>query len=569
MTSRDNPEFEHDIDRFIDAESAADPINKATYLGRDGFDDRLADMSATGLAQAASDHQAWQAEFARFSDAVLTPAERIDRDLALAHLARLRITDEWQPWRINPLLYLDASDGALAIFLMGGHTEQTQVDNAIARLDGVRGVLAAGIANLTPSTADPVLVEMAAQQATSSATFARNDLLAMVTDPAQRARMQPAAERAAQAYEGFATFLTGLQPLARGSGLIGKQRYTDILTKGELLGLTADQLRTRAQTELTTLVTDMEQLSSQISGSPDWRSLISTLQQEHAADPDGVRAAYEVATKFARDFFFGHALGSPVPGERVSIEPEPLPWRAAVQVAMYIAAPMFKPSRHGRFFVPYPMDPKDKTATQGILEDNSDYVIPTTAVHEVYPGHHWHLVNVAGSRLLRRVLQSDYFVEGWALYAEQMMRNEGFFAALDKHFDPKDKVGLKAEFGQVQMRAFRAARIIVDIGLHSGDMTVDQSVDFMKQYAGLPEPIAIAEVKRYRNWPTQASAYLTGAMAIGDMWTQYDAKHPRMDHVSKLRAFHDALVHSGQMPLGLAARAIGLGAATDGPGLGA
>src|SRR5437763_12898398 len=103
---------------------------------------------------------------------------------------------------------------------------------------------------------------------------------------------------------------------------------------------------------------------------------------------------------------------------------------------------------------------------------------------------------------IRRTFRTPYFTEGWELYAEQVMKEQGFFE------DPRQ------EMCQIEATLFRAARIIVDTSLHIGDMSFDEAVDFMHTRANLPEPTARAEVARYCAWPTQASAYLTSCREI-------------------------------------------------------
>src|SRR5439155_7807104 len=100
-------------------------------------------------------------------------------------------------------------------------------------------------------------------------------------------------------------------------------------------------------------------------------------------------------------------------------------------------------------------------------------------------------------------------------------------------------------------RIFRAARIVVDTSLHSGDMTFDEAVSFMTSNGGLSEPTARAEVGRYCAWPTQASSYLTGSLEIERIRERYFAEG-RGD----LRTFHDELATTGALPIGLAERAL-------------
>jgi uncharacterized protein (DUF885 family) len=144
---------------------------------------------------------------------------------------------------------------------------------------------------------------------------------------------------------------------------------------------------------------------------------------------------------------------------------------------------------------------------------------------------------------LRQVFSTPYFSEGWALYAERVMREQGFFT------DPKHQLY------QYEATIFRAARIIVDTSLHLGEMTFDEAVKFMVEKGNLTEPNAKAEVGRYCSWPTQASAYLTGMLEIVDLRTRWLAQEGRND-VPALREFHDKLTSSGAMPTSLAERAL-------------
>jgi uncharacterized protein (DUF885 family) len=148
----------------------------------------------------------------------------------------------------------------------------------------------------------------------------------------------------------------------------------------------------------------------------------------------------------------------------------------------------------------------------------------------------------------RKVYWTSYFGEGWALYAERVMREQGFFE------DPRDLLY------QLEATIFRAARIVVDTSLHLGEMTFDDAVAFMKQKGNLTEPNAKAEVGRYCSWPTQASAYLTGMLEIVDIRERYLRRLGRRD-TAALRQFHDAITSTGSMPTALAERAISGGTA--------
>lgn len=93
-----------------------------------------------------------------------------------------------------------------------------------------------------------------------------------------------------------------------------------------------------------------------------------------------------------------------------------------------MAPPAFSDRLKGHFFVPFAPDGASDDEVQARLSNNSYGSIPTTSVHEAYPGHHWHLVmRKANPSDVRRVYSTPYFSEGWALYAERVMRERGFF----------------------------------------------------------------------------------------------------------------------------------------------
>jgi uncharacterized protein (DUF885 family) len=169
------------------------------------------------------------------------------------------------------------------------------------------------------------------------------------------------------------------------------------------------------------------------------------------------------------------------------------------------------------------------------LRTNARAQLPTIAVHETYPGHHWQLSWAAeASSPVRAMHRSSYFVEGWALYAEGMVREQGYYT------DPTH------ELAHLGCRIFRAARIMVDTALHYGDMEPTQAQEFMVTRASLSPGTAKGEVDRYCA-PTEAPSYLTGCLEIERLRAQWPGD---------LRGFHDALAGSGCLPLGLTRRAL-------------
>ncbi|MGH9285357.1 MAG: DUF885 domain-containing protein, partial [Acidimicrobiales bacterium] len=264
------------------------------------------------------------------------------------------------------------------------------------------------------------------------------------------------------------------------------------------------------------------------------------LAADHPPTPEAMRAEYAEWVARARQFLVGTDLVSLPDGEGCLVEPSPPFARSVDAVASYRAPPPFTASRTGHFFVPYPADGMNDDEVRNRLASNARPAMPTVTAHEAYPGHHWHHAMVAGNpRPLRRVLGTPFFWEGWALYAEAVMAEHGFFT------DPRHRLC------HLEARAFRAVRMVVDTGLHTGEMGFDEAVDHLSAHTSVTGATARAEVGRYCQRPTQAVSYLTGALEIGRIRRRWEAEER-----GSLRQFHDALAGSGSLPPALAAAAV-------------
>jgi uncharacterized protein (DUF885 family) len=535
--SSDPDPFEEAIDHLMAREFEESP-RMAAAVGRDGFDDRLDDLSAAGFERRDADEEQWIGRFEAFDEADLSFDQTIDRALVLSSLGLRRTLAGREEWRRSPEGYLET--GITQLFLMAMRSEDELTDAAVARLHGIGAVLEDAATNLDPSLASRLIIERSLAECTANIGFARSEVVELATDPANREKLARAGEIGARAYQTFAGYLTELAPRCTGTYVFGEDHYNQVLRQGELLDTDVRALRQQGWDEYHRVADQMAEVAAQVpGGSSDWPEVIRRLQQVHPSTVDGMRAEYEAVCLQARRFMIDHGLVTDPPDELCHVVPAPPAIRATLAVACYIAPPMFKPSRQGYFFVPYPVHADDAEEVQGLLESNATYSIGTTSVHEAYPGHHWHLMTTKEARPVRRIFESAYFAEGWALYVEGMMRDAGFFTT-------------EQELGQLEARLFRAARIVVDTSLHTGEMSVDEAVAFMHDKALVPLPTARSEVARYCAWPTQASAYLTGAMAIERARDEWVAAG------GGLRAFHDALAHSGCMPVPLAVRAIGV-----------
>jgi len=178
------------------------------------------------------------------------------------------------------------------------------------------------------------------------------------------------------------------------------------------------------------------------------------------------------------------------------------------------------------------------------LQGHSKYKIPIIALHEGYPGHHLQLTHASRTgSLLRKLLRTTVFVEGWALYCEEMMYEAGYYT------DPR------IVFMKWLVELWRACRVIIDVGLHTRTMNYQQAVDFLVREVLVERVHAEKEVTRYTLSPTQPLSYVIGKKQILALRSAYQNK---AGTAFRLRDFHDELLSFGSIPVVLIQRAMGL-----------
>ncbi len=164
--------------------------------------------------------------------------------------------------------------------------------------------------------------------------------------------------------------------------------------------------------------------------------------------------------------------------------------------------------------------------------------VESTAFHEAIPGHHFQIALALerGESKLGKYVGNSGFTEGWALYAERLADEMGLFS---------DDV---YRLGMLSSEAFRASRLVVDTGLAVFGWTRQRAIDFLVDEAGLDPAFAASEADRYVAWPGQATSYMLGQLEIRRLRTEAEkALGPRFD----VRAFHDAVLENGAVPLGV------------------
>lgn len=534
-------DFDALVQQWIDDELEKSPV-RATQLGVDGHDDRLGDHSPERFARQDAADDKWLATFDALDESTLSFDERIDRALLMSTLTGRVVNRSWLSWKRDPSIYPGAGmQGVFALFLNRVHDEAELARCAIARMEALPAILEHGKANIDPELVCPLFVERAAGPARAGIGYFRHLVPGEIADDSLRAKVADAGEAAAQALEGYLAWLdTDLAPHARGDWVFGEARYSALLRDKEKLRFDTAGLHRYGLTAFADCEAELVELAHQMDPGSDWRTINKSLTAHHPPTPDAMRATYEEYTAKARQFLVDHMLVTLAEGEECLVDPSPPFQRPVLAVASYATPPAFKPTLTGHFFVPYPPDGTGEAEVQQRLASNSYHSIPTITAHEAYPGHHWHLTWMQGNpRPLRKMLTTPYFTEGWGLYAERVMYEHGFFETREE------------ALGHLDARIFRAARIVVDTALHTGEMTFDEAVSYMSANTALSDATATAEVKRYCAWPTQAASYLTGCLEIERIRSQFlEARR------GSLREFHDRLAGAGALPIGLAERAV-------------
>jgi uncharacterized protein (DUF885 family) len=202
----------------------------------------------------------------------------------------------------------------------------------------------------------------------------------------------------------------------------------------------------------------------------------------------------------------------------------------------------------GGYYEPGSLDGARPGAYYINLRDTAElarWKLPTLTYHEAIPGHHLQITlanEMPDLPLIRKITWFSSYAEGWALYAVQLAVEMGMYDD-----DPLGRVG------QLQAALFRAARLVVDTGLHAKDWSREQAIAYFIEALGDKESVATTEVERYCVWPGQACSYMVGKLT----WLRLrDKARQALGAKFDLREFHNAGLLSGSLPLAVLERVI-------------
>lgn len=346
-----------------------------------------------------------------------------------------------------------------------------------------------------------------------------------------------------QALDDYVQFLEkDLSSQCIDSFAIGRDAFEDRLKNDNFLTENADEIEALGREYYRQTEEELIKLAETIDPGTSWVELIKR-QKKHHPTPENMIEEYEKITYQARDYVVQNKLVSFPPGEKMEIIFTPpfqqhlIPWAAFFPPAYFDRESI----GHSLVTPPNPQFPPEKQEMQ--MQEHNYIKMILNSIHEAYPGHHLQLSWARENpRIIRALSPCHLFVEGWALYTEELMKELGYIKEpIQILFQLKDKL-------------WRAARIIIDVGLHVKGMSVEKAVEVLTESIGYSPYAALTEVKRYAHSPTQPMTYLTGLSKIMQMRDQFKKKYP----LQPLREFHDRMMKAGSIPPSLMAVEMGL-----------
>jgi uncharacterized protein (DUF885 family) len=350
------------------------------------------------------------------------------------------------------------------------------------------------------------------------------------------------------AYRALLTFFTGeYEPGARATIAAfelpeGKAYYAWLVRYYTTLDTTPEEVHRTGQAETSRIRREMDEVIRKVAFQGSFAEFLEFLRKDprfyaKSADELLKQAAFIAKRMDGRlPSLFGR-----LPRQPYGVEPVPDDLAPKYTSGRYVGAPL-DGRRAGTYWV-----------NTHALESRPLYALEALTLHESVPGHHLQIAlakELDGLPPFRRYTYVDAFGEGWGLYSERLGIEAGFYT------DPY------SDFGRLTYEMWRACRLVVDTGIHAMAWSRQQAVDFMAERTALSRHEIGTEVDRYISWPGQALAYKMGELKIRELRERAEkALGPRFD----VRAFHDAVLANGAVPLDVLDRQIGEFIATAGP----
>ena len=516
----------------------------ATFVGIHTEDHRLADGSRDAVLGEIAADRAHLASIERLDPAGLSDEARFERDLEIHNLRRdLFDADVQRVWERRSTALDGVGDPLFALFARDFAPLGERLEAIASRLEAVPVFLQA-------SRSRAVVPQVRLWQQLEIETAGEipslfDEIVAAgesVLDATTQRRLVAAADRARLAVAEYGTFLEGTLAAGTDDWALGSERYDELVGLRAFDGLDADQILAIGQEQLARNKAARVAAAREIDPTVDERTVIDRIKRDHPATFEAALEAYRDVMVRARAHLIEHDIVTVPPDERISVMPTPEYVRNVIPFAAYFDPPKFDRSPSGIYIVT-PSVGNDPNA----MREHNYSSISNTSIHEAYPGHHLQL-SVAGKHpsLSRVLTNAPEFVEGWGMYSEQMMREQGFDDAANFRLNMYTDA------------IWRSCRIILDVRMHRGELSVDESIRFLVEQTSFEEANARAEILRYTYTPTYQLSYLLGKVLLLQLRADEAA---RLGVDFSLRDFHDTLLTNGSLPISFHRRLLAADAA--------
>lgn len=547
--SRNQASFEKLSAEILETLQSFYPV-QATEKGIHAYDHRLADYSSKSVKRAKNKLVEHTKALYKYRNFGFTPENQIDYKLIRANveIALLDLREiKWH--RRSPQLYVDEAVNGIYSLLLSQHAPMNEKLVTIrARLKAVPGLFATARKNLKKPP--EVYIDLAAESLESAQRFyhaVAGELMKQFPEQADGISREVTLAREAMAE--FAVFLSEITSGAEGSFAIGRKNFDYMLQHGDFMEINADSLLKIGEAMLAQAQHDYRQYQAYVDSShQNGRDSVFVPAR---FSRDDLLAYYQWEVGQAKVFLTEHnILDVPEDIAPVVVTETPDFLRSMIAGIAYRSAGPFDQNQQGVFYV-RPV-PKDLDPIQ--LAGRYRYVhrrgFKGSVVHEAYPGHHLQMQIAGRHRSAIRKWQSNpLMVEGWALYSEEMMYRAGLYG-------DEDPAMWLAILGGIR---YRAARIVADVKLHTGQFSFGECVDWI--VATLDAETESDKnyhrkmVRKYTLTPTVWMSYLMGKADIERMRDDAKARDGANFDESD---FYNQLLAQGSIPTALIREALGL-----------
>ena len=503
----------------------------SSEAGLHTWDNRLTDYSAAKIAERAQHVRKLLDQVRATKTEKWTKDDRIDWLLFRAQLEEVDFGENiLKLEQTNPLTYVNECSNAIFSLLKKEYdTPRNRALSAAARFKAMPGLFAEAEKNLQKPV--KLYAQLAIQSARNIDPLFKESTAPLAKDlsEAERADFEKSRDGALAAIHGFADRLEKKLPRMVDFAPMGEANYNYYLKHVLLLPLNAVQVEMLGRAELAR-----------------YRALEALLPDPSMADPNPERAksvppdqeaflkAYESREAEMIDFLKSHQLIT-LPDYLGKFEIRQLPeaFKPTSPGGFMNPPGVYDKDPVGFFFIPT-YNPKSKNFyLRAAIEDPRPIL-----GHEGIPGHFMQL-SIANHlpNEIRRQNQNGVFVEGWALYGEEMLMRTGLYPE-----------GSAAQGQILRLSRYRAARIGVDVNLHTGKWTFEQAVNYFMEAGGLDREAAEGEAAGAATQPTQKIWYITGKWQIMNLLGKY---YDKMGANFRLGQFHDDLVKNGSLPVSI------------------